>query len=70
MAERDRELGLEDGRGFLGGICPHDDHLYAARVYVHLTERISAPRVVLIGVFHRARYWKLENRLSPDPSWR
>ncbi|MCP4898115.1 MAG: AmmeMemoRadiSam system protein B, partial [bacterium] len=37
-----------------------------ARAYVHLTHRITAPRVVLIGVFHRARLWDLENTLVFD----
>jgi AmmeMemoRadiSam system protein B len=63
---RDRELGLSPERGFIGGVCPHDDHLYAARAYVHLTERITAPRVVLIGVFHAARLWNLEDALVFD----
>lgn len=66
LEEQDRRLGMDEGRGFLGGVSPHDDHLYAGRVYVHLTHRIRAPRVVLIGVFHRARYWSLENRLVFD----
>lgn len=66
LQEQDRRLGMEGNSGFLGGVCPHDDHLYASRVYVPLTERITAPRVVLIGVFHRARLWDLENRLVFD----
>jgi AmmeMemoRadiSam system protein B len=66
LREQDLRLGMNAGSGFLGGVCPHDDHLYAARVYVPLTERITAPRVVLIGVFHRARLWNLENRLVFD----
>lgn len=63
---RDDELGLDAGHGFIGGVCPHDDHLYAARAYVHLTERISASRVVLVGVFHAARLWDLEDVLVFD----
>ena len=66
LREQDRRLGMDGDSGFLGGVCPHDDHLYASRVYVPLTERITAPRVVLIGVFHRARLWELENRLVFD----
>ena len=54
LIAQDRRLGMTAAEGFVGGICPHDDHLYASRVYVHLTERISAPRIILIGVFHRA----------------
>ena len=66
LQEQDHRLEMNSESGFLGGVCPHDDHLYASRVYVPLTERITAPRVVLIGVFHRARLWNLENRLVFD----
>jgi len=66
LAAQDRRLGMAADDGFVGGICPHDDHLYAGRVYVHLTERISAPRVLLIGVFHRAKSWGLRDRVVFD----
>jgi AmmeMemoRadiSam system protein B len=66
LVRQDRSLGMDPGEGFVGGICPHDDHLYAGRVYVHLTERITAPRVVLVGVFHAARLWDLRDRLVFD----
>ena len=54
------------GEALVGGVCPHDDHLYAARVYVHLTERIEASRVLLVGVFHRARRWGVSDRVVFD----
>jgi AmmeMemoRadiSam system protein B len=54
------------GSPLIGGVCPHDDHLYAARVAVHLTERIRAPRVLLVGVFHRARLWGIADRVVFD----
>ncbi len=66
LAAQDQELGMTDAQGFIGGICPHDDHLYASRVYVHLSERITAPRVLLIGVFHRAIMWELQDRMVFD----
>ena len=66
LAEQDGRLGMAPGDGFVGGVCPHDDHLYAGRVYVHLTERITAPRVLLIGVFHKARLWDLKDRIVFD----
>ena len=66
LAAQDRRLGMAADDGFIGGICPHDDHLYASRVYVHLTERIAAPRVLLIGVFHRAKSWGLQDRIVFD----
>jgi len=61
--------GLAGDRGaepLVGGVCPHDDHLYAARVYAHLTQRIAAPRVLLVGVFHKAREWQLADRVVFD----
>jgi len=66
LAAQDARLGMKPGQGFVGGVCPHDDHLYAARTAVRLTHRLSAPRVILIGVFHRARLWNLENTLVFD----
>lgn len=71
LARQDRALGMQPGDGFVGGVCPHDDHLYAGGVYVHLTERITAPRLILIGVFHAARLWDLRDRLVFDSfaSW-
>jgi AmmeMemoRadiSam system protein B len=66
MVQQDRALGMKPTDGFVGGVCPHDDHLYAGGVYVHLTERITAPRVILIGVFHAARLWDLSDRLVFD----
>jgi len=66
LAEQDTRLGMTKESSFVGGVCPHDDHLYAGRVYVHLTERITAPRVLLIGVFHKARLWELRDRIVFD----
>jgi len=66
LAEQDASLGMTPEDGFVGGVCPHDDHLYAGRVYVHLTERITARRVLLIGVFHKARLWDLRDQIVFD----
>ena len=66
LARQDEELNMQPTDGFVGGVCPHDDHLYAGRVYVHLTERVSAPRLILFGVFHAAREWGLRDRLVFD----
>jgi AmmeMemoRadiSam system protein B len=66
IAVQDQRLVGTGGGRIIGGICPHDDHLYASRVYVHLTERIDAPVVLLIGVFHRAKAWHLRDRIVFD----
>ncbi len=36
----------------VGGISPHDDYLYAGRVYLPLYTLISAPEVIIIGLTH------------------
>ncbi len=66
LAVGDQRLGATNGGRFIGGVCPHDDHLYASRVYVHLTKRIDSPVVLLIGVFHRAKAWDLRDRIVFD----
>lgn len=37
---------------FLGGIVPHDDHLYAGKVSFDLLSRVEAADVMIIGVTH------------------
>lgn len=63
---QDAGLGMSAGAGFVAAVMPHDDHLYAASVAVRVSERIAAPRVLLIGVFHRAREWDMADRLVLD----
>ncbi len=66
LAAQDARLGMTSGDGFVAAVIPHDDHLYAGAVAVHASERIAARRVLLIGVFHRARDWDLSDRLVFD----
>jgi len=66
LAADRKKLHLTPEEGVPAVVCPHDDHLYAARVYVHATELIRAPRVIMIGVFHKARLWDLSDRLVFD----
>ena len=53
-------------------ICPHDDYLYAARVYRRVLPLLTARTIVLVGVFHRYRRFGAHDRLVFDPyrSWR
>ncbi|MDZ7260494.1 MAG: AmmeMemoRadiSam system protein B [candidate division KSB1 bacterium] len=53
-------------RPWIAGISPHDDYIYAGRVYVHLMRQVTAKRVVLFGVAHKAWKWKVENQLIFD----
>ena len=39
--------------GFVAAIAPHDDYLYAGRVYYPLFKNIHAKEVVIFGVTHR-----------------
>ncbi len=58
--------------GLLGAICPHDDYLYAGRVYRRIVPLVTARTVVLVGVFHRYRRFGARDRLIFDPyrAWR
>jgi AmmeMemoRadiSam system protein B len=38
----------------VGALCPHDDHLYAGRVYIHVLPQIAkAGTIVIFGVTHK-----------------
>jgi AmmeMemoRadiSam system protein B len=56
----------DDGTSFIAGVCPHDDYYYAGRLYSLLLSRIQAKRVILFGVFHKARVFELRDRLVFD----
>lgn len=48
--------GGEAPRGLpIGALSPHDDYLYAGRVYRRVLPPVKARTVVLVGVFHRYR---------------
>ena len=51
---------------WIAGICPHDDHVYAGRVYVHLLHNIKAKRVVIFGVGHKAWKWGVRDKIIFD----
>jgi len=65
-------LGLAPAPGVPAVICPHDDYLYAGRVYRKVLPLITAKTVVLVGVFHRYRRFAPTERLVFDPyrAWR
>jgi AmmeMemoRadiSam system protein B len=53
-------------------ICPHDDYLYAGRVYRRVIPLLTARTVVLVGVFHGYRRFGERDRLVFDRyrAWR
>jgi AmmeMemoRadiSam system protein B len=58
--------GFGERGKMIGAIAPHDDHLYAGRVYVHAMRRIEAPLAVLVGVCHAGRRKGIEGKLIFD----
>jgi AmmeMemoRadiSam system protein B len=65
-------LGAAPPPGVAAVICPHDDYLYAGRVYRKVLPLVTAKTVVLVGVFHRYRRFGEHDRLVFDPyrAWR
>jgi AmmeMemoRadiSam system protein B len=65
-------FGTRPAPGVAAVICPHDDYLYAGRVYRQVLPLITARTVILIGVFHRYRSFGERDRLVFDPyrAWR
>lgn len=62
----DEEHGWDESTSFIAGVCPHDDYYYAGRLYSLLLSRVRAKRIILFGVFHKARVFELRDRLVFD----
>ena len=65
-------LGPKPAPGVAGVICPHDDYLFAGRVYRQVIPLVTAKTVVLIGVFHKYRRFGARDALVFDRyrAWR
>jgi AmmeMemoRadiSam system protein B len=65
-------LGPAPEPGVAAVVCPHDDYLYAGRVYRKVLPLVTARTVLLVGVFHRYRRFGERDRLVFDPyrAWR
>ena len=65
-------LGEAPEAGVAGAICPHDDDLYAGRVYRGVLPLVTAKTVVVVGVFHRFRKFDAKDVLVFDTyrAWR
>jgi AmmeMemoRadiSam system protein B len=59
-------FGEKASPGVLGVIGPHDDYVYAARVYREVFPLVTARTVVVVGVFHRYRRFEARDRLVFD----
>jgi MEMO1 family protein len=53
--------------GVLGVIGPHDDYVYAGRVYRDIFPLVTAKTVVVVGVFHGYRRFAARDQLVFDP---
>jgi AmmeMemoRadiSam system protein B len=65
-------FGVKVSPGVLGVVGPHDDYVYAARVYREVFPLVAARTVVIVGVFHRYRKFEARDQLVFDPyrAWR
>lgn len=65
-------LGPMPPPGVAALLCPHDDYLYAGRVYRRILPLIRARTVILVGVFHKYRRFGAKDALVFDPyrAWR
>lgn len=65
-------FGALPAPGVVGAVLPHDDYLFAGRVYRRMVPLLTAKTVVLVGVFHKYRRFGAKDRLIFDgyPAWR
>jgi len=65
-------LGPAPAPGVLAVLSPHDDYLYAGRVYRSIIPLVTAKTVIVIGVFHQYRKYRVRDRIVFDPyeAWR
>ena len=65
-------LGDPPAPGVAAVVCPHDDYLYAGRVYRQVLPLVTARTVILVGVFHKYRRFGAKDALVFDPyrAWR
>ncbi|MFH1841596.1 MAG: AmmeMemoRadiSam system protein B [bacterium] len=66
VRERRQALGLTDGQPWVAAVVPHDDYLYAGRVYLHVLPGLRAKQWLLFGVCHACRRNGLRDRLIFD----
>jgi AmmeMemoRadiSam system protein B len=66
------KLGEAPTPGVAGVICPHDDYIFAGRVYRRVLPLVTAKTVVLVGVFHKYRRFGAHDVLVFDSykAWR
>jgi MEMO1 family protein len=65
-------LGPSPVPGVLAVLTPHDDTIYAGRVYRAVLPLVTAHTVIVVGVFHSYRKYGVRDRIVFDPyeAWR
>ena len=63
IQENQKKYGNEP---WIAAICPHDDHLLAGRVYVHLFQNLKAKQLIIFGVAHKAGKWGAQDSIIFD----
>ena len=65
-------LGPAPPPGVLAALSPHDDYLYAGRVYRSVLPLVTAKTVIVVGVFHPYRKYRVRDRIVFDTyeTWR
>jgi AmmeMemoRadiSam system protein B len=65
-------LGPSPPPGVLAVLSPHDDYIYAGRVYRTVLPLVTARTVVVVGVFHSYRKYRVRDRIVFDTydAWR
>ncbi len=61
-----KRLNLKDKKNnqhWKAVICPHDDYKYAGKLYHSSLKGVNANIIILIGVAHRARNYKLQDKI-------
>lgn len=71
MSPKAKRLNKAPMSKIIGAIFPHDDHIYAGRVYRRMAPFIQTKTVVLIGVFHAYQRFQVRDKLvfGPYQSW-
>ena len=63
ILDNQKKYNFSEETTFTFGICPHDDYMLAARVYVHVQQYIKAKTVILIGNAHWSETFGIRNKL-------
>ncbi|MCJ7579075.1 MAG: AmmeMemoRadiSam system protein B [Candidatus Aminicenantes bacterium] len=63
ILDNQKKYDFSEKTTFTFGICPHDDYMLAARVYVHVQRYIKAKTVILIGNAHWSETFGIRNKL-------